>query len=170
MEDQFSTTLHQILPMMLPMHSVVISDTSCFIILSKIGELELLQKVYGKVFTTIEVAIEFNEPLPDWVVIKSVTNKKIQQLIEMQLDKGESSAITLAIETDNCLLILDDYKARKIVKAMEIKFTGTIGIIVKAKLLGIVPSIKPFLSKIRETNFRVSGNVEIEALKEAGEL
>jgi predicted nucleic acid-binding protein len=49
------------------MPKIIISDTSCFIILTKIGELELLHKVYGQITTTIDIAIEFGEALPDWV-------------------------------------------------------------------------------------------------------
>ena len=56
--------------MMLPMRKVVISDTSCLIILDKIGELDLLHKLYGKVFTTPQIAEEFGDELPFWVEIK----------------------------------------------------------------------------------------------------
>lgn len=151
------------------MPKTIISDTSCFIILSNIGELNLLQKVYGQIITTIEIATEFGEQLPDWVSIHQVTDKYRQQLLEMQIDKGESSAIALALETPNCTIILDDYKARKIADQLGLHFTGTIGVIVKAKLNGVIPSIKPILSKIRTTDFRLSSELELLALKEAGE-
>ena len=151
------------------MPKTIISDTSCFIILSNIGELNLLQKVYGQIITTIEIATEFGEQLPDWVSIQQVTDKYRQPLLEMQIDKGESSAIALALETPNCTIILDDYKARKIADQLGLHFTGTIGVIVKAKLNGVIPSIKPILSKIRTTDFRLSLELELLALKEAGE-
>lgn len=151
------------------MPKTIISDTSCFIVLSNIGELNLLQKVYGQIITTIEIATEFGDQLPDWVSIHQVTDKYRQQLLEMQIDKGESSAIALALETPDCTIILDDYKARKIADQLGLHFTGTIGVIVKAKLKGIIPSIKPILSKIRTTDFRLSSELELLALKEAGE-
>jgi predicted nucleic acid-binding protein len=47
------------------MHKTIISDTGCFIILTKIGELEILFKVYGAVITTLDIANEFKETLPD---------------------------------------------------------------------------------------------------------
>ncbi len=90
------------------MLKIIISDTSCFIILSNIGELDLLQKVYGQIITTAEVANEFGETLPEWVEIKSVTDNHLQQLLEMQLDKGESSAIALALEIHASTIIIDD--------------------------------------------------------------
>lgn len=151
------------------MPRTIISDTSCFIILSKIGELNLLQKVYGQIFTTIEIATEFGEILPEWVIIHPVNDKYRQQILELQIDKGESSAIALALETPDCTIILDDYKARKIANRLGLHYTGTVGVIVKAKLNAVIPSIKPLLLKIRETDFRFSSELELIALKEAGE-
>ncbi len=151
------------------MPKTIISDTSCFIILSNIGELDLLQKVYGHIITTQEIANEFGEILPDWVFIHSVNDKYRQQLLEMQIDKGESSAIALALEIPDCTIILDDFKARKIAAQLGLNYTGTIGIIIKAKLNGVIPSIKPLLLKIRETDFRLTSELELFALREAGE-
>ena len=151
------------------MPKIIISDSSCFIILTNIGELELLHKVYGQVVTTIDIASEFGEPLPEWVEIMPVADKYKQQLLEMQIDKGESSAIALALETPGSTVILDDYKARKIAAQLGITYTGTIGVIIKAKLKGIIPAIKPLLQKIKQTDFRLSPEIEIQALKEANE-
>jgi predicted nucleic acid-binding protein len=153
------------------MHKIIISDTSCFIILANIGELDLLQKekVYGEIITTLDIAIEYGELLPEWVQIVTVQDKYRQKILEIQIDKGESSAIALALETPNSTVILDDYKARKVANQLGINFTGTIGVIIKAKLKGIIPSIKPFLEKIRQTNFRLSIEIELQALKEAEE-
>ena len=46
---------------------IIISDTSCLIVLSKIGELDLLGRWYQNIVTTIEIANEFGEELPDWI-------------------------------------------------------------------------------------------------------
>jgi predicted nucleic acid-binding protein len=66
------------------MHKIIISDTICFIINTNIGEPDILQKLYYKITTTIEIATEFVEPLPDWVEILSVKDKDSQRLLEMQ--------------------------------------------------------------------------------------
>ena len=151
------------------MPKVIISDTSCFIILTKIDELELLHNLYGQIITTVDIAIEYGEVLPEWVEIVDVTDKCKQQLLELQIDKGESSAITLALEIPESTLILDDFKARKVAERLGLVYTGTIGIIVKAKLKGIIPSVKPLIEKIKKTNFRISNEIELQALKEANE-
>jgi len=67
----------------------------------------------------------------------------------MQIDKGESSAIALALETPESTVILDDYRARKIAEQLGVNYTGTIGVIIRAKIIGVIPAIKPILSKIK---------------------
>ena len=151
------------------MRKTIISDTSCLIILTNIGELDLLRKVYGQIITTAEVADEFGETLPEWIKINAPTDKYRQKILELQIDKGEASAIALALEIPDSTIILDDQKARKIADKLGIEITGTLGVIVKAKLRGIIPSVKPFLDKIRQTDFRLSVEIERQALEEAGE-
>lgn len=112
-------------------------------------------KIYGRVLTTIEVADEFGEPLPDWVEIKGAADKYTKRILELQLDKGEASAIALALESAPCSIILDDYKARKIAANLGLEITGTIGVIIKAKLNGIIPSVKPYLEKYETPIFEL---------------
>lgn len=151
------------------MPNIIISDTSCLIVLSNIEELDLLQKLYGHIATTLEIAKEFGEELPEWIEVLNVKDQTRQQLLALQIDKGESSAIALAMETPNSTIILDDYKARRIASQLGLTYTGTIGIIVKAKLQGVISSILPLITKIKKTNFRLSAELELEALKQAGE-
>jgi predicted nucleic acid-binding protein len=96
-------------------------------------------------------------------------NKNLQEILELQIDKGEASAIALAMETPDCTIIIDDYKARKIAERLGLELTGTIGVIVKAKLKGIIPSVVPYLNKINKTDFRIKAEILQQALKEAGE-
>ena len=139
------------------------------ILLDNIGELSILNKLFGNITTTSEVDIEFGRLLPPWIAIKEPSNKNYQSIIEASLDRGEASAIALAIELDNCLLIIDDLKGRKFAHQLGLTIIGTIGVIVDAKLAGIIPSIKPILSKIKSTNFRITDQLELLILKLAGE-
>lgn len=151
------------------MRRTIISDTSCLILLDNMGELSTLNKLFGNITTTSEVAGEFGRLLPPQIEIKEPSNKNYQSIIEASLDKGEASAIALAIELDNCLLIIDDLKGRKFAHQLGLTIIGTIGVIVDAKLAGIIPSIKPILSKIKSTNFRITEQLALLILKLAGE-
>jgi len=148
---------------------IIISDTSCLILLSKIGSLELLNQISSKVYITPEIKTEFGKDLPDWIRIKKAQNKKYQEILEMDLDVGESSAIALSLDIDNAILILDDLKGRKIADTLNLRYSGTFGLILKAKRLGVVETVKPILDKIKQTNFRFDEKLFQIVLKEAKE-
>jgi predicted nucleic acid-binding protein len=147
------------------MPKIVISDTSTLIIFRKINNFDLLAKVYGELITTPEIAKEFGENLPKWIIIQSVKDKKYQEFLETQVDLGEASAIALAKELDDVLLLLDDLKARKLATRLNLKYTGAIGIITKAKQLLIIETVKPLIDKLIATNFRISKKIIDEILK-----
>ena len=104
------------------MQETIISDSSCIILLDKINELELLHKLFGIIIITPEVHSEFGKDLPDWFELRSPSDKEYQSKIETNLGKGEASSIALAVELKNCLLIVDDLKARKFAEKLNIKF------------------------------------------------
>lgn len=151
------------------MQKVIISDTSCLILLDKIGEVQLLNKLFGQVIVTDEIKNEFDKELPEWVIVKNPINKNYQKILEASLDKGEASAIALAIEQTNSLLIIDDLKGRKYAEKLGIKITGTLGILVDAKLNGFITSVKPLLMKLKSTDFRITNELEKRLLDKSGE-
>ncbi|MCD9016044.1 DUF3368 domain-containing protein [Parachryseolinea silvisoli] len=151
------------------MPSVVISDASCLIILDKIDRIELLKSLYQNVVTTPVVAEEFGKPLPAWIALEEAVDKKYQRVLETSVDPGEASAIALSLNYADALLLLDDLKARKMAKKLGLLFTGTLGILVRAKKNGLIPQLKPVIDLIRETDFRISDLLVEEILKEVNE-
>ncbi len=146
------------------MPKVVISDTSTLILFHKIEELDLLNKIYGDLITTPEIAEEYGEELPEWIQIESVKDKKYQEFVATQVDLGEASAIALAKEFDDVLLLLDDLKARKLASLLNLKITGALGIIHKAKKDGYIEKVKPLIERLLLTNFRISEKIIEEIL------
>jgi predicted nucleic acid-binding protein len=147
------------------MPKIVISDTSTLILFHKIDEFSLLEKVYGELITTPEIAEEFGEDLPNWIKIQSVTDKKYQDFLNTQVDYGEASAIALAAELEDVLLLLDDLKARKLASRLKFKITGTLGVIHRAKQMLIIDKVKPLIDKLIITDFRIADNIIEEILK-----
>ena len=151
------------------MQKTIISDTSCLILLDKIGELNLLHKLFGNVIITSVIAKEFGKNIPKWISVIDPKNKKYQHILQASIDKGEASAIALAVEQEDCLLIVDDQKARHLASQLKLKYTGTLGVIVDAKLSGYIISVKPLLDKIKKTNFRLTPSLENKVLQLTGE-
>ncbi|MFY0601492.1 MAG: DUF3368 domain-containing protein [Cyclobacteriaceae bacterium] len=154
---------------MLKTPELIIADTSCLIVLDKIGCLDLLQKVYNRVTITPEIADEFGDKLPNWISIDKALNLDKQHILQKDLDLGEASAIALALDKPNCILIVDDLKARNVAKFFNLKITGTLGVIVKAKETGVLKVVKPTVSKLVKTDFRVSLKVLAHLSEKTGE-
>jgi predicted nucleic acid-binding protein len=151
------------------LETIVITDTSCLIALSKVEVLDILHKLYKRVVVSKEIAEEFAEPLPLWFEIREASNKNYQRILENTLDKGESSAIALAFDLENVVLVLDDLKARKEAQKLGFKITGTLGILFSAKEKNIISSLKLYLDKLQQTDFRIAENIVSELLKMSNE-
>ena len=75
----------------------------------------------------------------------------------------------MLLPCEDCILVLDDLRARKVAKAMGIPFTGTLGIIASAKQRGIIPLARPLFEQISNTDFRISEKFMEAILAELGE-
>lgn len=149
----------------------IISNTSCLIILDNINSLDILQKLYQHIYLTEEVAEEYGKPLESWMNIITVKDKNYLRILNTTVDLGEASTIALALEmAEDNVMILDDLKARKLAKQLQLKFTGLLGILLKAKQQKIISSVAEILTQLKSVNFRVSEKLEKEVLKLAGEL
>ena len=154
----------------MPVNSnIVIPDTSCLILLNKIDELGLLKRLAGRICTTSIIQKEFGGDFPAWIEIIDPTDKNYQAILEMDLDAGEASTIALALEIKNGILLIDDLKGRKIAQKLNLKFSGTFGLILKVKQADVIKSVRPILDKIRLTNFRFSEDLFDTIIKEAKE-
>ncbi len=147
------------------MKKVVISDTSCLIVLSKIGFLDVLQNLFGEVLISEEVSNEFGEALPDWIIVKKVESHQIEKILLLNVDEGEASAMALYLEqTEEALLVIDERKGRSVAKDLGIKIIGTIGIILKAKEKGIITNLSEIIERLEQTDFRLSPKLKQQLL------
>jgi len=151
------------------MQKIIVSDTSCLILLQKLQQLNLLKELFGKIIITKEVEDEFKGDLPDFFQIQNPKDPNYHKILSTFLDKGEASVIALALELENCLLIIDEAKGRKEAKAMGIRITGTLGLLILAKEKNLIRELKPILNQIHNTNFRISRSLIEKALKIVGE-
>jgi predicted nucleic acid-binding protein len=138
-----------------PVVNTIITDASCFILLNKIEGLIILEHLYGQVFTTPEIAAEYGKRLPQWVIVQAVINRDLLYTYTEIVDIGEASALALAAEVTSPSLILDDLKGRKLAEQLNLEFTGTIGVLVRAKQKEIIPSLSFYFEKIKQTDFRI---------------
>ncbi len=147
----------------------MLSNTSCLIALDNIGQLELLHRLYGNLHISEEVAAEFGVFIPAWIKVHPVLDKIKLDILHNLVDLGEASTIALAYQFDDVTLILDDRKARKLADNLNLRFTGLLGILIKAKQTGIIDSVGNVLARLKIAGFRFSPTMEIQTLRLAGE-
>lgn len=151
------------------MPKIIVADTSCLILFEKINALNLLQKVYGQIYTTETVRTEYDHEVPGWIkVVPPATN--VHKGLSAILDPGEATSISLAFEHENSLLIIDEIKGRKLARKMGVRITGTLGVLVAAKRKGYISAIRPVIDQIQQTNFRISEELIREVLKKVDEV
>jgi predicted nucleic acid-binding protein len=141
-------------------NKIIISDTSCLIAFANIGRFDILQSLCHSVIVTPEVADEYKDPLPDWVQIKCVKDTVQIKSLNAFLGLGESSAIALALETENSLLILDDKKARSYAQTIGLDIIGILGLLIQAHKAGFLTNLDKTLAELREVGFRLPANTD----------
>ncbi|GGG96334.1 hypothetical protein GCM10007415_34420 [Parapedobacter pyrenivorans] len=72
-------------------YSIVITDTSCFITLDKIGAFDVLRKAFSHIATTPEIQEEFGSELPEWIEIRPVQDHTLKEVFKETVDAGEAS-------------------------------------------------------------------------------
>jgi hypothetical protein len=159
----------------------VVSNTSPLINLANIGQIHLLQQLYGQVIIPSAVYDEIviagvGQPgamevkTYDWFKVKQISNQQMVTLLQVDVDIGEAEAIVLALELKPDLLLLDERKGRHVASNFGIKFTGILGILIEAKNNQLINAIKPIMDDlIKQVGFRVSSKLYQRVLQIANE-
>ena len=136
------------------MRKVIINSTP-LIALCKVKKLGLLHDLYGEVTIPDAVFHEVSrkndrvkkeiEESP-WIHIESVTDQSHKRMYKAKLHDGEVEVMILAQEhAGDHLVVIDDYAARKTAEFLGLNLTGTIGVLIKAKQLGLLTEVMPII-------------------------
>jgi uncharacterized protein len=66
-------------------------------------------------------------------------------------------------------VILDDGLARRFAETLNIRLTGTVGLLLDAKRAGLVPAVEPLLDQLQSLRFRLAPGTRKALLRLAGE-
>ena len=107
--------------------------------------------------------------LPQWVTGQTLSQTIGSQILSASLGAGKSEALSLALELKASLLILDERPARRLAGALGVPVVGTLALLLKAKILGLIPELKPQLERLLQHDFRMSPTLYEQVLISAGE-
>jgi len=156
----------------------VVSNTTPLQYLHQAGVLDVLPRLYERLVVPAAVADEIRVgreagvdlpdlPSIDWIEIRSVEPSPWP--VARDIHRGEAEVLALAGLSAGTLMILDDLAARRHARLLNLKFTGTLGVLLRAKRESLIPQVASILDRIEKCGFRLARNTRREVLDLAGE-
>lgn len=136
----------------------VFSNTTPLIALSAINQLELLPRLFGQIYLTDEVISEcsaggriFVQNLRELAWVTHTTYRPtMMPHILLELDWGEKSTILAAQEHQADLVLIDEKLGRNVAEYLGLRVSGTLGVLLKAKRVNLIPSFRQAANSMRE--------------------
>ncbi|NJN19991.1 MAG: DUF3368 domain-containing protein [Leptolyngbya sp. RL_3_1] len=146
---------------------MIVSNATPLIAFVRIRQLPLLQKVVGTLVIPEAVAQEIaaypagqygsiDLLQATWIQQKSLQSTQQTSLLLLTLDRGEAEVIALALERQAQLVVMDELTGRKVAESLGIKVTGSIRILIRAKQLGYIPAIQPYMQQMKQVGIYFS--------------
>lgn len=161
---------------------LVIVNTTPLINFAEIGRVELLRELFGRVTVPTSVVAELrakHDLFPSaaaavsspFLNVRDAAQRLSVASLAWELHEGEADCIALALESPSSLLVLDELAARNVAESHSLKFTGTVGCLMMAKDMGLIPAIAPLLDDLRaKSRFWLTRKLVERVLRDAGEL
>lgn len=156
---------------------LVIADTGPVNYLLLVGHIDILSALFGNVILPSVVRDELKDPgtplvvrnwiahPPPWVDVRLTTSDPDAVALK-GLDAGEAAAITLAVELDADLLLMDDREGVVAARRKGFAVTGTLGVLGLGAERDLLNLGEAF-DRLRRTNFRCPKDVMDQLLTKA---
>jgi len=105
---------------------------------------------------------------PSWLEVQPLTDSP-SPLVLTALDAGEAAVIQLALEQQIPLVCIDEWKGRRVALSVGLKVIGTLGLLGRAKLLGVIASVKPFVERALRGGIHYHPELVRQVLEAVGE-
>ncbi len=160
---------------------VAVSNTSPIINLAAIKQLHILELIFGNILIPPAVYREIavvgaGQPGSEevqtlsWIQTQGLTNPEPAASLRLELDAGEADAISLAIQEQASILLLDERRGRGIASGLGLNVLGTLGVLIDAKRRRIIHQVKPEIDGlVAEAGFWVDPYLYERVLEIAGE-
>jgi predicted nucleic acid-binding protein len=157
----------------------VVTNTSPLQYLHTLGQLPLLERLYGAivvpqaVIDELDVGRQQGYDVPNcrvysWMQPETVAIPVVLKLV-MNLGRGEAEALALSLVQPTNLVLLDDALARQIADSQELRYTGTLGVLIQAKQQGLIEAVMPLVERMQQAGFRLDDSLKETIRRESGE-
>ena len=164
----------------LPMHDIVINTGPIIALVAATGSLEWLPSLYRQICIPFEVKKEIDEGgpgNPESLVLNLMKHhaligeekSEIPSALLRELDLGEASVIANALSNGIETVAIDEKAGRRLARIHGLRVTGSLGILLKAKKLGVIQSLDDCIIRMRSHGIWMSEELASLARKEACE-
>ena len=153
----------------------LIVNTSPLIHLAEADLLDLLRDAGSSVWVPEPVAREirtYGDDDPTAQALVKLSWLEVRQSVAppsaiqaWDLGAGESSALSLALESPGSTAIIDDLAGRRCAEALGLPLRGTVGLVLAAKQAGRIRADRPVLEQLRDGGMYLSEAVLSRALR-----
>ncbi len=161
----------------------VVSNSSPLINLAIINRLDLLKSQFAQVVIPPDVYLELRieSDLPGtsalrdafregWIVQVELSDLNLSNALALDLDRGEATAIALALQLGQKQILMDERDGRVKAKALGLEPIGVLGVLLRGKRDGAVASIREAMQALkRDAGFFLADELVDQILAEAGE-
>ncbi|MBI9037248.1 MAG: DUF3368 domain-containing protein [Bacteroidales bacterium] len=159
---------------------IVINTGPIISIVAATGSLDVLNKLYKDVYVPNEVNREISGSLIKTFALKEFneasflrkekTPVDISTILKNTLDIGEASVIQLALNKKIQTVCIDEKVGRRVARLNNLSLIGSTSILIKAKNLGYLKSMKNAISEMKNKGIYLSDNIINFALKHTNEI
>jgi predicted nucleic acid-binding protein len=156
-----------------------IVNASPLILLSKTGHLDLLRLGGSEVVTPDVVITEIGAKGGNDHTVEAIRKTSWLSVVPIsaipepvracRLDRGEMAVLALAYGDLDSEVVLDDLSGRRCAARLRIACVGTLGLVVAARRLTIIPAARPIVEQLRQVGMYLDDELVEEVLKRIGE-
>ena len=162
------------------MRDIVINTGPIIALVAATESLEWLPGLYGRIFIPFEVCQEveaggLGNPetlalvgIKDLIVIGR-EKADVPLALLRELDLGEASVIYTATINEIDTVVIDEKAGRRVARIHGLRVTGSLGILLKAKQLGIIKNLGDCITRMSEHGIWISADLIKNSLHQAGE-
>lgn len=137
------------------MNKVFVFNASPIILLGKAGLLKTVSPLADLWIVPEKVVSEVEAKKPVSAYLSDLNHYEIEfaeqldpLVMSWDLGAGESEVLTIALKKAGATVVLDDLLARKCAKLLKLPLIGSIGLLVKARRIGLIDSVSPEIEKL----------------------
>lgn len=159
---------------------LIVVDTTPLLALDACNQLDLLRSLFTSIIIPTDVQNDLahggSTSLPtglteehlSWIEVRSLSSPPSAELLA-RLDRGEAAVITLALEIGSAIVCMDEKRGRRVAREAGLTVIGTVGVLLRAKRMGLIEEIKPSLDQMISKGIWLSDSLLKRALLEVAE-